>query len=125
MAKIRLTERQLKKIIKEAVENVFGEMNKSIRVKLSELTYDMLQELGLPNVSMPCAATDALRSIGSEMSLERAKKELGEKYGDVDLIINPNAEWFDVIKIDNPKFNEDLNRFENDKGDWCRKYGSN
>lgn len=93
------------------------------RMKLSELTYEFLQSVGLSEVSMHTDRSDALRSIGGVHSFENAKAELMEKYGDVNLIINPDAAWFDQIAIDDAKWKADHDEYCRDKAEWCRKYG--
>lgn len=90
-------------------------------MKLSELTYDYLLSVGLPNASMHSDASDALSTVDNEFRLERAKKELMAGYGDVEIVINPDAAWFDQIKIDNAKWQADHEDYCRRKGEWCRR----
>jgi len=90
-------------------------------MKLSELTYDYLQSIGLGRASMHTDASDALRLLYNAEQLERTKQELAAKYGDVDLIITPGAAWFDQIKIDNAKWQADHEDYCRRKGEWCRR----
>ena len=55
---------------------------------------------------------------------ERAKQALLEKYGDVTIEINPEADWFDRLKIIDEKWQADYDKFCRDKAAWCRQYGS-
>lgn len=93
-------------------------------MKLSELTYEYLQSIGLGRVYMHTDCSDALRFFGSQTQFEKAKQDLFDNYGDVELIISPNAEaWFDKIKIDNAKWQRDYDEYCADKAAWCAKYG--
>lgn len=92
-------------------------------MKLSELTYSYLCSVGLSKTYMPTDATDSLTTISSEDGFERAKAELFEKYGDVTVVVTPDADWFDRIKIDDAKWQEDFDKFCADKAAWCSKYG--
>lgn len=93
-------------------------------MKLSELTYDYLLSVGLPKASMHTDASDGLRGMYNEYQFEQAKKELMAGYGDVEITINPDADWFDRIKISDPKWKEDHEKYCRDKAAWCTKYGS-
>ena len=93
-------------------------------MKLSELTYEALQSAGLSLVHMHTDSSDSLRAIGSPSSLAQAKQELASNYGDVEITVNPDAAWFDKIKIVDPKWKEDHERYCRDKAAWCNKYGS-
>ena len=44
--------------------------------------------------------SDVMRHIASESSFERTKEELMERFGDVMMSINPEAYWFDKVKIE-------------------------
>lgn len=94
-----------------------------MRKKLSELTYEFLVSVGLPAAAMHVDETDCMRCIHNEFDTEKAKKELLERYGDVDLVITPEAEWYDRIVIDNEKWREDYEAYCNEKAAWCAKYG--
>ena len=94
------------------------------KMKLSELTYEFLESVGLTRVSMPTDCSDALLSVSNEATLEKAKSELSGRYGDVDIIVNTDAEWFDKIKIDDAKWQADFDRFCNRKAAWCSKNGA-
>jgi len=93
-------------------------------MKLSELTYEYLQSLGLSRAYMHTDCEDGLRSMHNEYHFNEAKRELMANYGDVNLIINPDAAWFDRIKIDDAKWQADHEAFLKEKAEFCRKYGA-
>jgi len=92
-------------------------------MKLSELTYEYLQSIGLGRVHMHTDCSDALRVINCQLAFDDAKKQLFEKYGDVNIIIDPKADWFDRIKIDDDKWQSDYEEYCQEKAAWCNKYG--
>ena len=92
-------------------------------MKLSELTYEYLQSIGLPNAHMHTDRTDALRSMHNEYHFNQAKQDLMAGYGDVDLIINPEGAWYEKIVIDDAKWRADHEAFCKEKAEFCRKYG--
>jgi len=94
-----------------------------MKINLHELNYELLVSLGLPKASIHTDETDALRQLYNDFQTEKAKKELAEKYGDVELIIDPNEDWFNVIRIDNEKWRNDHDAFCKEKADWCARYG--
>lgn len=94
-----------------------------MRIKLSELSYDLLLSLGLPRAHMHTDNSDCLRELRNSEQTERAKQELSDKYGDVDLVITPDAVWYDRIQIDNEKWRADHEAYCKEKAAWCAKYG--
>lgn len=94
------------------------------RMKLSELTYEFLESVGLSSASMHTDSSDGLRLLYNESQFQQAKEELMARYGDVNLIIDPSEFWSRQIKIDDAKWQADFDAFCKDKGEWCRKYGS-
>lgn len=92
-------------------------------MKLSELTYEYLESVGLSRVSMHTDSTDILTTISSQRELERAKAELADWYGDVELSIDPEADWFDRILIEDSRWEADHEQFCKEKAAWCSKYG--
>lgn len=93
-------------------------------MKLLELTYEYLQSIGLRNAYMPTDCSDELYSMHNEYHFDVAKSVLMANYGNVNLIINPNADWFDRIRIDDAKWKEDHEAFCRKKGAWCKKNGA-
>lgn len=90
-------------------------------MKLSELTYEYLCSVGLPRAHMPTDAKDALRSMHNEYHFEKAKADLMAGYGDVNIIVTPDAPWFDQIKIDDAKWRADHDEYCRKKAEWCRQ----
>lgn len=93
-------------------------------MKLSELTYEALQSAGLSIAHMHTDSSDAMTVIASQAGLDQARMELASRYGDVEITINPDADWFDRIKIVDQKWREDHEKYCRDKAAWCTKYGS-
>ena len=93
-------------------------------MKLSELTYSYLCSVGLSRAHIHTDCSDALREFCNQDQFERAKQALFEKYGDVTIEINPEADWYDRLKIVDGKWQADYDNFCRDKAAWCSKYGS-
>lgn len=93
------------------------------RIKLSGLTYEFLESVGLSEVSMHTDCSDVLLNIRCKDALESAKKELMDGYGDVDLVINPEVAWSRQIWIDDAKWQADHEAFCKEKAAWCAKHG--
>ena len=92
-------------------------------MKLSELTYDYLQSIGLGRAAMHTDCSDALRQMANESQLEDAKSDLIAAYGDVEISVHPEADWFDQIKIEDEKWQADYDEYCRQKAAWCNKYG--
>ena len=84
-----------------------------------------LSEFNYPNRSfnMHYDASDAQRSINSEKTFNEVKKELSDKYGDVEIEIDWSQPWFDQVKILDEKWVADHRAYCNRKQAWCDKYG--
>lgn len=95
------------------------------RMKLSELTYEWLQAIGIETPHLRVEAEDKLRRIFCAEDLEGAKAELADKYGDIYIIVNPDEAWFAQIKNDDAKFKADFDKFCKEKAAWCARYGCN
>lgn len=93
-------------------------------MKLSELTYEYLQSAGVYFPHMHTDASDVLRYLPNKYQFERAKSELMAGYGDVTIVIDPDAHWFDRIRIDDAKWQADYEDFCRRKAEFCKKYGS-
>lgn len=93
-------------------------------MKLSELTYEYLQSIGLQNAHMPTDCSDGLRLMPDECHFNDAKRELMANYGNVDLIINPEGAWYEKIVIDDAKWQADHEAFLKEKAEFCGKYGA-
>lgn len=92
-------------------------------MKLSELTYDYLQKVNLGRCYMPTDQSDALRLVASEAGLEDVKQKLIEKWGDMEVEVKPDANWFDRVTIKNEAFNAAQEEYCRRKAAWCAKYG--
>lgn len=93
-------------------------------MKLSELTYEYLQDVGLGRAHIHTDCTDSLRLFDCEFQFERAKADLMLAYGDVDIKVDLSADWYDRIKIVDAKWQADYDKFCREKTAWCSKYGS-
>lgn len=84
-----------------------------------------LSEFHYPNRSfnMHYDASDAQRSINSEETFNKVKKELSDKYGDVEIEVDWSQPWFDQVKILDEKWVADHREYCNRKQAWCDKYG--
>lgn len=92
-------------------------------MKLSEVTYEYLESVGLGNTYIHTDCSDVMRCIPNAFHWEHAKKEIAEKYGDVELIITPGAVWHSQIVIDDDKWRKDNRAYCAEKAAWCAKYG--
>jgi len=92
-------------------------------MKLSELTFSMALKQGADHFCMHYDASDAQKVIRNEKMLEEVKQQLITKYGDVEIEVEPNAPWYDVVKITDQKWVADNRRYCDDKQAWCDKYG--
>lgn len=115
--KVTMSESQLRNHIYEKVKKRLNEYDDPEHLgggrvfkKLSELTFDEIMSIlgEKDHFNMHYDESDAMRHIGNEASFEQAKKQLMDKFGDVMMSINPEAEWFDKVKIED----EDWKRAE-------------
>lgn len=93
-------------------------------MKLSELTYAHLQSIGLSRAHIHTDCSDGLQQFDTQDSFDRAKAGLMAAYGDVNLVIDPAADWFDQIRIDDAKWQADYDEFCRQKLEWCNEYGA-
>ena len=91
---------------------------------ISKFTYDEVKkELG-NEFYMHYDHTDVLRRIAHENGWNRTKKELMDKWGDVEVIIDKDAEyWSDQVRIIDTEFIAAQKRYGDDKAAWCAKHG--
>jgi len=94
-----------------------GIKDKVSKIKLSDLDYDAVEYIfGSESVSFP-KPSDGMRGVRNESDLEDWKKETMERYGDVEVELDPNASaWFDKVKINDKKFNDDKADYVQAKG---------
>lgn len=95
-----------------------------IQNKISKLTYEEVKkELG-NEFYMPYDESDVVRRIAHENGWDRTKKELMDRWGDVEVIVDKDAKfWSDQVKIIDAEFMAAQRRYEDDKAAWCAKYG--
>jgi len=92
-------------------------------MKLSQLTFQMPLKPGIDYFCMHNDASDALTSIYTPEQLEDVKASFISRYGDVDITVNTNAPWNDVIHINDDAWREEHNSYCRRKAEWCQKYG--
>lgn len=77
-----------------------------VKVRLKLLTYDQVAKaLGDSRFAAPYAS-DELRQVNGEDSWEDWKKETLNKYGDVEIELDPSAPWFGKVKVLDKAFNK-------------------
>jgi len=94
-----------------------GIKDKVSKIKLSDLDYDAVEYIfGSESVSFP-KPSDGMRGVRNKSDLEDWKKETMERYGDVEVELDPNASaWFNKVKINDKKFNDDKADYVQAKG---------
>lgn len=122
--KDEMSESQLRNYIYEKVKKHLNEYDDPERLggervfkKLSELTFDEIMSiLGAEDeFHMHYDESDALMTIGSEKSFERVKEKLMDRFGDVMISINPEAHWFDKVKIEDEDWKKANKEFTDGK----------
>ena len=94
-----------------------GIKDKVSKIKLSDLDYDAVEYIfGDGSISFP-KPSDEMRGVRNESDLEDWKEETMERYGDVEVELDPNASaWFNKVKINDKKFNDDKADYVQAKG---------
>ena len=94
-----------------------GIKDKVSKIKLSDLDYDAVEYIfGDSSISFP-KPSDEMRGVRNESDLEDWKEETMERYGDVEVELDPNASaWFNKVKINDKKFNDDKADYVQAKG---------
>lgn len=93
-------------------------------MKFSELNYDKVcSMLNKKSFCMHSDESDCMRDVRHENDFEDVRKKITDKYGDVEISVNPGTDWWDEVKIEDEKWNEDYDAFCKDKQAWCDKYG--
>ena len=92
-------------------------------MKLSELTYEYLESIGLGQVAIHTDCSDALRMVRDREEFEQVKNGISSVYGDVNMIVNPAGYWYEQVVIDDAKWREDHAKYCEEKAAWCAKYG--
>jgi len=93
---------ELRKLIKEIIKE-----NLEQGYTLDELTIDIVRqffpegEVAFPNPN------DSSRMVRNERDLEDWKSETKNRFGNIRVFFNPNAVWYDQVKIKDKEFNKD------------------
>ena len=102
---------ELRNIIRELIKENLGQ-----EYPLDELTFDIVKqffpkerEIAFPNTD------DTSRLVSNERDLEDWKSETKNKFGNVRIFFNPNAVWYDQVKIKDEKFNKAKDSFRKGK----------
>ena len=92
-----------------------------VKAMLSTLTYDQVANaLGDTRFHAP-NPDDSSRGINREGDWEDWKANTMEKWGDVEVVLNPTAHWFAKVKIVDPAFNKRKDDYSAAKGAWLDK----
>jgi len=106
------------------VVSLYQQIKTKTFMKLSELNYDKVcSMLNKNNFSMHYDASDCLRDIYTEKGFEEVKSQIMGRYGDVEISVNPGSYWWNEVKIEDKKWNDDMDVFNKEKQAWCSKYG--
>ncbi len=92
-------------------------------MKLSELTFAMALRRGARDFSMHFDATDVMRQIINPEQLEEVKAKLIRRWGDMDITVNPEAEWNHVVEFHDEAWKEAYQNYCNAAQTWCDTYG--
>ena len=102
-----------KEIIKENLEQGYT---------LDKLTFDIVKqffpkerEIAFPN------ADDTSRLVSNERDLEDWKSETKNKFGNIKVFFNPNAVWYDQVKIKDKEFNKEKDSYMQGKAAFLDK----
>jgi hypothetical protein len=92
---------------------------------LSNLTFDQIiplfpKQIAQNGIAFP-EGGGVSRRIKHEDSFENWKKDTMDKYGDVKIQLNPNAVWYDNIKILDDEFIDDEEKSIQSKSDFYDK----
>lgn len=66
-------------------------------------------------------ASDSRLNISDPTLLDKWKEEIKKEYGNVELIMDPSEEWFNQVKITDPKFVKDKQDAVDRKGRMMRE----
>ena len=93
---------ELRNIIREIIKENLGQ-----EYPLDELTFATVRqffpegEVALPNPD------DSSRIVRNKEDLEDWKRTTKNRYGNVKIVFNPKAIWYDQVKIKDEEFNKD------------------
>lgn len=129
----------LHKLIKEEVAKLALEEQAIVKIKLDDITFDdilstfknkyykrKMSDIGdgvaryRDGVTFP-QASDSRLNISDPTLLDKWKEEIKKEYGNVELIMDPSEEWFNQVKITDPKFVKDKQDAVDRKGRMMRE----
>ena len=93
---------ELRNIIREVIKENLGQ-----EYPLDELTFATVRqffpegEIAFPNPD------DSSRIVRNKEDLEDWKKTTKNRYGNVKIVFNPKAIWYDQVKVKDEEFNKD------------------
>lgn len=97
-----------------------------IKMKISEMKFEsVLKVLGqTDHFGMSYKPNDEAVILYSQSGLDHVKKWVMARYGDVEVELHPEADfWANKVVIKDEKFQKDLDKFNKEKSEWCKKYG--
>jgi hypothetical protein len=93
-------------------------------MKISELTYDdVVKILGTDEFHIHTDEEDGQLEIRNTVLWNSARTRLMNKFGDVEISLHPDGEWFDKIRIEDDGWKDAHKKFQDEKQAWCDKYG--
>ena len=106
----------IREVIKENLEQGYT---------LDELTFDIVRQF-FPkgDITFP-NADDSSRNVFDERDLEEWKAMTRSRFGNVRISFDPNAVWYDQVKIEDEKFNRDKEAYIQNKAAAMDKWGTN
>ena len=111
-----MNKKELRNLIKELIKE-----NLEQGYTLDELTIDVVRqffpegEVAFPNPS------DSSRMGRNERDLEDWKSETKNKFGNIKVFFNPNAVWYDQVKIKDKEFNKEKDSYMQGKAAFLDK----
>jgi hypothetical protein len=115
-----MKKKELRNIIREIIKE-----NLEQGYTLDELNINIVRQFfpAQEEVSFPYP-DDSSRLIRNERDLEDWKSETKNRFGNVRVFFNPNAVWYDQVKIKDEKFNKDKEASIQAKAATLRKWGT-
>ena len=103
----------IREIIKENLEQGYT---------LDELTFDIVKQF-FPEekeIAFPYP-NDSSRLVSNERDLEDWKSETKNKFGNIKVFFNPNAVWYNQVKIKDKEFNKEKDSYMQGKAAFLDK----
>ena len=93
---------ELRNIIKEVIKE-----NLEQGYTLDELTIDIVRQFFPEGEVASPNPNDSSRMVRNERDLEDWKSETKNRFGNIRVFFDPNAVWYDQVKIKDKEFNKD------------------